>query len=88
MKYIIIVLKTVHQREESCMEKEFLTFIKGSFSVQLSNNQKIYMRELLEAEESLSKGVKVTVPNTHTRPGIQPAPTNQNGNLHDSMSFR
>lgn len=88
MKYVTIVLKTVHQREESCMEKEFLTFIKGSFSVQLSNNQKIHVRKLLGAEESLPKVVKVTVPNTHTRPGIVSVPTSQNGNPHDSVSFR
>lgn len=66
------------------MEKEFLTFVKGYFIVQLSNKQKIYVRKLLEAEESLPKGVKVTVPNIHTWPGIVPAPTSQNGNPHDS----
>ena len=57
---LLPVLKTVHQREESCTEKEFLTFVQKFFNVQLSNNEKIYVRKLFEPEENLPKGVNMT----------------------------
>lgn len=48
MKKVAILLRTAHQREESWREKEFLTFAKGPISVQLSNNQQVYVRKLPE----------------------------------------